>query len=43
MTYNEQNRNENIRRYDVGVDANEFYPVSVETDVEFFEMEKENK
>ena len=43
MTYNEQNRNENIRRYDVGVDANEFYPVSVKQIVEFFEMEKENK
>lgn len=29
MDYNEQNRDEGVLRYDVGVDANNFYPVSV--------------
>ena len=31
-----QNRNEGVLRYDVGVDANNFYPVSVKQIVEFF-------
>ena len=26
-----------IRRYDVGVDANDFYPVSVEQIIKFFD------
>jgi len=36
MDYNEQNRNEGVFRYDVGVDANNFYPVSVKQIIEFF-------
>lgn len=36
MDYNEQNRNEGVLRYDVGVDANNFYPVSVKQIIEFF-------
>lgn len=35
--YNEQNRAEGIRRFDVGVDANNYYPVSVKQILEFFE------
>lgn len=38
MEYNEQNRTEGILRYDVGVDANIFYPVSVKQIIDFFEM-----
>lgn len=34
--YNCQNRAEGILRYDVGVDANHFYPVSVKQIIEFF-------
>ena len=34
--YNLQNREDNIRRYDVGVDANGFYPVSIKQIIEFF-------
>jgi len=34
--YNLQNREEGIRRYDVGVDANYYLPVSVRQIVEFF-------
>lgn len=37
--YNERNRVEGIRRYDVGVDANHFYPVSLDEIWEFFEIE----
>lgn len=37
---NLQQRNEGILRYDVGVDANNFYPVSIEQIMEFFEIEK---
>ena len=40
MDYNEQNRNEGVLRYDVGVDANNFYPVSVKQIIEFFEMSR---
>ena len=36
MDYNEKNRAEGIRRYDVGVDANNFYPISVKQILEFF-------
>ena len=36
MEYNEANRAEGIRRYDVGVDANNFFPVSVKQIVDFF-------
>lgn len=36
MDYNEQNRDEGVLRYDVGVDANNFYPVSVKQIIEFF-------
>ena len=32
-----QNRNEGVLRYDVGVDANNFYPVSVKQIIEFFD------
>lgn len=34
--YNEQNRRDGIRRYDVGVDANGYRPVSIERIKEFF-------
>lgn len=33
-SYNIQNREEGIFRYDVGVDANDFYPVSVKQIIE---------
>lgn len=36
--YNEANRAEGIRRYDVGVDANNFYPVSLDEILKFFEI-----
>ena len=36
MDYNEKNRAEGIKRYDVGVDANDFYPVSVDSIMDFF-------
>ena len=36
MEYNEKNRAEGIRRYDVGVDANNFFPVSVKQIIDFF-------
>ena len=36
--YNIQNRDEGIRRYDVGVDANDYYPVSLNTILDFFEL-----
>ena len=35
--YNFQNKADGIRRYDVGVDANDYYPVSVKQIIEFFE------
>ena len=38
MDYNEQNRKEGIFRYDVGVDANNFYPVSVKQIIDFFSI-----
>lgn len=34
--YNEQNRKDGILRYDVGVDANNYFPVSVKDVLEFF-------
>lgn len=34
--YNERNRNDGIKRYDVGVDANAYRPVSIEHIKEFF-------
>lgn len=36
--YNCQNRAEGILRYDVGVDANCFYPVSAKQIIDFFEI-----
>lgn len=36
--YNLQNRNDGIRRYDVGVDANEFRPVSVKEIIAYFDI-----
>lgn len=36
--YNKQMRQQNLRRYDVGVDANNFYPVSAEQIVSFFQL-----
>lgn len=33
--YNKENQKNGIRRYDVGVDANNYYPVSIETIKEF--------
>ena len=41
MDYNEKNRAEDVKRYDVGVDANNYFPVSVKKIIEFFE-EHEN-
>jgi calcineurin-like phosphoesterase family protein len=35
--YNERNRDPDIRRYDVGVDANNYRPVSAAHILEFFE------
>ncbi len=35
--YNETNKSEGIRRYDVGVDANNFFPVSVRQIIDFFD------
>ena len=37
MDYNDKNRAEGVRRYDVGVDANGFLPVSAKQIVDFFE------
>lgn len=39
--YNFQNKMDGIRRYDVGVDANEFCPVSVEQIIKFFSNREE--
>ena len=36
MDYNEANRAAGIRRYDVGVDANNFFPVSAKQIIDFF-------
>lgn len=36
MDYNEKNRADGTRRYDVGVDANNYYPVSVKQVLDFF-------
>ena len=36
--YNLQQKNEGILRYDVGVDANNYYPVSIMQIKEFFEL-----
>ena len=38
--YNEQNRKNGILRYDVGVDANNYFPVSVKDILEFFGINK---
>lgn len=35
---NMRNRQNNILRYDVGVDANNFYPVSIEEILEYFKL-----
>jgi calcineurin-like phosphoesterase family protein len=37
--YNERMRSEKLLRYDVGVDANNFFPVSAEQIISFFEAE----
>ncbi|MCF0187295.1 MAG: metallophosphoesterase [Bacteroidaceae bacterium] len=37
-SYNLKNKAEGIRRYDVGVDANQFLPVSVHQVLDFFEI-----
>lgn len=36
--YNEENRTAGIRRYDVGVDANQYLPVSIKQIEQFFEL-----
>jgi len=41
--YNLQNRDDGIRRYDVGVDANHYFPVSVKQIVEFFSSGQNRK
>ena len=38
--YNEQNRKNGILRYDVGVDANNYFPVSLKDILEFFGINK---
>ena len=38
--YNIKNRYDGIRRYDVGVDANGYYPVSLKAVMDFFGLEK---
>ena len=40
-SYNLENRKAGILRYDVGVDANGFYPVSVEQIIEFFGLKSQ--
>ncbi len=42
-SYNIQNSEEGIFRFDVGVDANDFYPVSVKQIIEFFGEIKKRK
>lgn len=37
--YNLDNKNNGIKRYDVGVDANNFYPIAITSIVGFFNME----
>ena len=39
-SYNRKNRDEGILRYDAGVDANQFLPVSVQQVIRFFEKER---
>ena len=39
--YNDHNRMQGIRRYDVGVDANDYRPVSAEDIVAFFPTDDE--
>ena len=39
-SYNLKNREEGIFRYDAGVDANQFLPVSVQQVIRFFEKER---
>ena len=41
MDYNEENRAEGIRRYDVGVDANNFFPISAKQIIDFFKKRVE--
>ncbi len=36
--YNLDNKNKGIRRYDVGVDANNFYPIAITTIINFFNV-----
>lgn len=40
VDYNVEMRNQGIKRFDVGVDANEFVPVSVDEVLEFIKREK---
>ena len=39
-SYNEEMREQGIRRYDVGVDANQYCPVSLNSILEFFQIDK---
>ena len=41
--YNEMNRHNNVLRYDVGVDANDYKPVSINEIITFFKGVKNNK
>ena len=41
MDYNEGNRLDGVWRYDVGVDANNFFPVSVKQIIDFFDQGKD--
>ena len=38
MEYNLECKKNGIKRYDVGVDANGFYPVSISTIIDFMEL-----
>ena len=38
--YNETNRAEGIRRFDVGVDANNFFPVSAKQIIDYFDQQE---
>ena len=37
--YNTTQKNNNLRKYDVGVDANNFYPISIDEILEYFNID----
>ena len=42
MLYNEDCKMKGIRRYDVGVDANDYFPISIKQIIEYFNLEDGN-